>query len=158
MWPNKKGYGSKIFWGPVLGPAKLVRRKIWVSRNLDFWHCSKIRGTISRIGVTYGIQLQNICSHGPNKKNWGHLLKNDQARAIFVQSGGIFWFLRFLKYCGFSWFLAVVFKFPPWAQLLGPRPNSFFICQIDIHFFGVHHCLGPYPIFWGPTMRISNLR
>ena len=103
MWPNKKGYGfQNIFRVPSRGLQSLSAGKFEYLEIWIFLLCTKIRGPKSRIGFTYGLQLQNICSHGPNKKIEAICSKNDRARAIFVQSGGIFWFLRFLIYCSFQ--------------------------------------------------------
>ena len=43
------------------------------------------------------------------------------------------------------------------STILVSGPN-FFVCLKDTHIFGFNHCLGHYPIFWGPTLRNSNLR
>ena len=69
MGPNKKGFGSKDVLGLAEGPAKLIRQKIW---GLEFWIFllwTKIWDPKSRIWFSFGLHLQNICSHGPNKKD-----------------------------------------------------------------------------------------
>ena len=54
--------------------------------------------------------------------------------------------------------LAVILKFVPRPQFLGPGPNFFFICHVNTHILGINHCFGHYPNFWGPAVRNSNLR
>ena len=54
--------------------------------------------------------------------------KNDRARAIVVEISQI---LRISMVFGGR------FEIPAMGTILGPRPKSFFICQIDTHIFGV---------------------
>ena len=66
---TKKVMGSKKFLAFRPGACKVCPpENLNISKFGFFLLCTKIRGPKSRIGFTYGLQLQNICSHGPNKK------------------------------------------------------------------------------------------
>ena len=68
---TKKVTGSKKFLGFRPGACKVCPpENLNISKFGFFLLCTKIRGPKSRIGFTYGLQLQNICSHGPNKKDF----------------------------------------------------------------------------------------
>ena len=144
MWPNKKGFGSKKFLGLVQGPAKLVRRKIWVSRNLDFltlnqnWR-PKIKNRIQ----LWAIDVKYMLTWSKWKRFEVICPKKDRARAIFVWSGRIFWYFRFIKYIAdfhdFWW----SFANSRHGQKFGAR-DWFFFYLSDI-----------FPYFWGSSCWIK---
>ena len=152
MWLNKKDFGYKLCLGHGTGACKLEYLEIWIF----FTSNQNLRPKIKNMIQFWAIFAKYMFSWFKWKKGviWS---RNDRAGGIFVQSGGFLWYLRFLKESGFQGFCRSFlnschgYNFGAWHLF-------FFICQIDTHIFRVHHCLGPYPIFWGHTMHISNLR